>query len=890
MTDSAYPLYLDSASFNPLIDLHSSSNGMQSWATAVGLREQDLFGTCLVIFLMLAAGVAILSVLLWCIHAIFEYSSTERLKSVTGHVHGPSRSSFGSTPSLGGKEAHRPTGGSYSNDFSRDPTLPTQAPLMLKRGSAPSRIRRTWLRFRPKGEAGAFHAAALYGNLLRLILLFHLPITIFSIYQLVLGSRASIVSRVFAALSLAFISILIPAGVMLKISRTPSGKLYDATRTLLSLGPMYNVYVQEKQMFRVFPLIASLITGVIIGAGQGSGIVQAVILVVVELAMLILPAVWYPWGEGASMGAPCTFLGIVRVASMVLVMILSPTVSSLLANPANSQLALTDSTNDWVAYAILTLQAIVFLFFILMLLTKMVEGFIRLFGAAHFDESTHPLDGGLFAAIMDLDCLNGVRGGKAAARRRRKHGSKQLQRNVSAVGSLSTQMMLDRHSQGVARVPNSTGDAPFEVDEPDLFPIYQPPLGPPPSERRSWETRSDDPSTGNIMDAWRTSASLAGYVAPGMSNASEMSLPSPDERGDSTPHTFTVIRGGRADYNNPYAVADRPNDSRTLASEPIRISQINARSVTPQHTRQQSSSALIEVTDEPIVASTSTVSLATNPSGLRLNNEGLRPPVLAIPKRRSLNNLKDEQDLSPGSKYSHSSDVRKGKHRSKAMGWFSKAEPGSDESDDEPGPSRRKYRKTSRDFEPIVTLPEMERKSLLRSALGIRRKKSLDAIAEQARDENKARKAILAAESGALFAGVVAPTPPPRKKAFVVHRRSETPSEPPTGTIVSDRLAPPFFNVKRSSQLAPSPLPTAPTRLKSDTSRGSASPAPAITQPPIRSFKVIRPDIPSPSAGSFVVDRPVSSSNLPQTRPMQGGDIGYSSSAFVPMSQTGRRV
>ena len=333
MTNPAYPLYLDSASFNPLINLHSSSNGMQSWATAVGLREQDLFGTCLVIFLLLAAGVAILSVLLWCIHALFEYSSSERLRSVSGP--GPSRSSFGSTPSLGGKEALRPNGGSYSNDFSRDSTLPTQAPLMPKRGAVPSRIRRTWLRFRPKGEAGAFHAAALYGNLLRLVIMFHLPITIFSTHQLVLGSRASIVSRVFAALSLAFISILIPAGVMLKISRTPSGKLYDATRTLLSLGPMYNVYVQEKQMFRAFPVIASLITGVVIGAGQGSGIVQAVILVVVELAILIIPAVWYPWGEGASMGAPCTFLGIVRVASMVLVMILSPTVSALPASVAN---------------------------------------------------------------------------------------------------------------------------------------------------------------------------------------------------------------------------------------------------------------------------------------------------------------------------------------------------------------------------------------------------------------------------------------------------------------------------------------------------------------------------------------------------------------------------
>jgi len=133
---------------------------------------------------------------------------------------------------------------------------------------------------------------------------------------------------VFAALVFAFISILIPIGILLKVYRTPSGKLYDATRTLLSLGPMYNVYVEEKQMFRVFPLAGSLITGVVVGAGQKSGLAQTLVLVLVELAMLLLPAIWYPWGEGASMGAPGAFLGVIRVASVVLVMLISPTVSS----------------------------------------------------------------------------------------------------------------------------------------------------------------------------------------------------------------------------------------------------------------------------------------------------------------------------------------------------------------------------------------------------------------------------------------------------------------------------------------------------------------------------------------------------------------------------------
>jgi hypothetical protein len=308
MTNPYYPLYLDSGAYNPVLDLHGASPGLASFATAVGLRPQDLFGTCLTIFLMLALGIIVLSVFLWTAHGVSEYLWS------SDHVPGHKRHSYGSSP---GASDTASTPGLEIKD-----TLPTQ----LDRPSGPSKLRRTWWRFRPKGEAGAFHAAALYGNLLRLILIFHLPITAFSIYQLVLGSSASIVSRVFAGLAFVSICLFIPAFVLFKVSRTPSGKLYDATRTLLALGTMYNVYVEDKQMFRVFPLCASLITGIVVGAGQASGIAQAVMLVLVELVMLVVPAIWYPWGEGASMGAPHTFLGVIRVTSAVLVMILSPNV------------------------------------------------------------------------------------------------------------------------------------------------------------------------------------------------------------------------------------------------------------------------------------------------------------------------------------------------------------------------------------------------------------------------------------------------------------------------------------------------------------------------------------------------------------------------------------
>lgn len=328
MNDPYYPLYLEQDAYNPLFDLRNAKDGIEAWSAAVGLRRQDLFGTCLVIFLCLTLGVTLISVLLWILHGFLEFASTDNVKRP---AHFSQRNSLGSSPqaSLGGKEAYEPR--SYGWD-PEGPQLPTQSSLAIAqhtRSSAPTRLRRTWFRFRPKGEAGAFHAAALYGNLLRLILMFHLPITAFSIYQLCVSS-ASIVSRVFAALSFVFLSVLIPAGILFKIKRTVSGKLYDATRTLLSLGTMYNVYIEDKQMFRAVLLGASLVEGIAVGAGQGSGLAQAIVFVLVELILLVLPAVWFPWADGAGMGAPTAFVAIVRTACAVLAMLLSHTVRGIL--------------------------------------------------------------------------------------------------------------------------------------------------------------------------------------------------------------------------------------------------------------------------------------------------------------------------------------------------------------------------------------------------------------------------------------------------------------------------------------------------------------------------------------------------------------------------------
>ena len=63
--DSTSPLYMDINASNELLMFpDGASSGMPRFAAAVGLRPQDLFGTCLALFLLIVgASIAITSIL-----------------------------------------------------------------------------------------------------------------------------------------------------------------------------------------------------------------------------------------------------------------------------------------------------------------------------------------------------------------------------------------------------------------------------------------------------------------------------------------------------------------------------------------------------------------------------------------------------------------------------------------------------------------------------------------------------------------------------------------------------------------------------------------------------------------------------------------------------------
>jgi fatty acid desaturase len=134
-------------------------------------------------------------------------------------------------------------------------------------------------------------------------------------------------STALAALSFVFISVLIPAHLVIRVTFTSTNKLYDDMRTLLSLGPLYNHYRHGSQLFASLLFATNLAFGVTIGAGQKSGTAQAIIILVVEVISALVTSIWLPWGAGASMGLISFLFCVARIVVAVLLVILTPTVS-----------------------------------------------------------------------------------------------------------------------------------------------------------------------------------------------------------------------------------------------------------------------------------------------------------------------------------------------------------------------------------------------------------------------------------------------------------------------------------------------------------------------------------------------------------------------------------
>ncbi|KAI0677278.1 hypothetical protein C8Q78DRAFT_1073993 [Trametes maxima] len=498
LNDPSSPIFINSGAPNYLFQLpRNATTGIPAFAWSIGLRPQDLFGICLTLFLAIIAATIVLSVLVWLVDLLMSL------------VSGAGGGSTHPTATLAGTRSPRYS--SASKDILDGAGMPTTVDEnrslnghFLFRTTSRFPTGRSWWRWR--SNFISFHGSALQGNLIRILILFHLPITIFSCYQLSLGTaQTSTASLVLAALSFAILSVLIPAFLVLRLTLTRTSKLYDETWTLLSLGPLYNHYRHGSQLFACTLFAINIAFGVTIGFGQKSGTAQAIVILVVEVAAALGTSIWLPWGQGASMGLISFLFCVGRIVIAVLLVILSPVVS------------VGAGAAQWVAYAILFILGLIYLAFVLMLLVKIIEAVLRIMGGIGFGRSKHVVDSGLLGTMGLMGCCG-------SRRPRRSRGY-----HPADAGKRPETLMLPRPAP------------PFKESTP-------PSSGPPSVLRpehamQPYKEDSDD-ETGFIMGAWQP------FPGPGYNAVEEQhSAPEPPKSG------FSRVAGGRAHYDAPYAIA-----------------------------------------------------------------------------------------------------------------------------------------------------------------------------------------------------------------------------------------------------------------------------------------------------------------------------------------------
>jgi len=259
-------------------------------------------------------------------------------------------------------------------------------------GSTKGRALRNRRNVRSAGGAPAkLHLSALHGNVIRLVALFHFPLTFLSVWGFQShGGTHSTTQQALAALFFAVVCVSIPLYAVIRIARASNEELYEDSPTFIQLGPLYNTYAPGTQRFVVALFFWTLSIGIVVGAGQASGSAQTVILLVFEVGMSIGSSLWLPWGEGSNMG-PMAFVGsVLRIITSVLLVLLSPMVG------------FGPHVAGWITYVILLVQAIWFVGAFLIVLFKLLELLVRIGFNVPYEEGPRTTYSGLGGAIRQI--------------------------------------------------------------------------------------------------------------------------------------------------------------------------------------------------------------------------------------------------------------------------------------------------------------------------------------------------------------------------------------------------------------------------------------------------------------------------------------------------------
>ncbi|GJN91778.1 hypothetical protein Rhopal_004801-T1 [Rhodotorula paludigena] len=617
IADVTSPLYLDTDLPNVLLDLDGESDGLGRWARMIGVRDEDVWSICAFTFFALCAGVIAVHAVLFAIDSAIEMISperqtgrTRRLEIPTEDKHGAegdeslthalSKEASGTHESLGGGRRSDGSIGRFlgSGDFNDDDYLDGGDDF----GRNPEDDFSLW----------QLHLSLLGGNLVRILLLFHLPLCLFSAYQFTLYSDSPTSTFALAVVTFALVCLAAPVGLLWLIHIKPTRDLHGHLPTLLALGPLYNTYAEECTLFPTVTFASNLIVGAVVGAAQSEGTAQAAVILLVEVAHTLCTSLWLPWGDNSAMGPLAFLLSLARIVIAVLLVVLSPSVD---VAPAAA---------SWVTYIVFLAQGLVIVLLLAVVAFKFLELVVRVVARVPFDESRSPRGGGLFGALRKLDRRSGSSGAKKrrprpgsaaaagnartqAARRRaiEERRRRNLHRErfaggtlggVSDASSVGTQTYLLPSARGPAGHPGAAGSTPSLAGGKSPFPssglVDDEGFIMSAMSTRGWESASEASSSrpgfvkpgtysssmaagpilrsgpqhwGSQVDVVSTASPASAIVVPA---ATAVTASPQAGAGGSGSSGFARVGGGRASHSNPYQLANTPSSSVGTAYPP----------------------------------------------------------------------------------------------------------------------------------------------------------------------------------------------------------------------------------------------------------------------------------------------------------------------------------
>ncbi|KAM0756423.1 hypothetical protein T439DRAFT_345182 [Meredithblackwellia eburnea MCA 4105] len=624
MGDTTSPLYLNSTLPDVLLDFHGKKGGVSKWATAIGVRPQDLWSICAFTFFLICAAVVGLHLV------FFVFDSVQRIIF-------PDNNPRGGTKGGGSPRFHFGQGGGAGEDKNgwspSDKNHHANGEDYNGRGTGGDMYENGGVggdeymlnEGTPYGEARPLpendypmwllHASLLQGNLTRVLCLFHLPLTLFSVFELSNDEAKSSSTFILAALTLAIVCVILPAVILWRIHRLSVRELYTSLPVLLSIGTLYSGYSDECTMFGAVRFVSNLVVGVVVGAAQQAGTAQAAVILLVEVTDTLVTSLWLPWGDNASMGPLAFGLSIGRIIIAVLLVVLSPSVG------------VSSSAASWLAYIILLIQGLMLLLLLVVLAFKVVELSIRLIGNVPFDESRSARSGGLHGALRKWDRGGGhkKRGKVAGGAQRRREIEDRRRRNFERQGRLApsedtvgTQARMLRDGRPTHQHQQSGTTSSMSSYAADY--AGRPSLGQAPSPQHfdddgyimsamsnnnSWGQHSQGhfktPSTysGGLPQPQHHQQPIlragpvwgeATIVQPPVP-LPPVGAPAPAPKPSTSTSGFTRVGGGRASSSNPYQLA---NAGQT-AYPPYPSSSADVYSNIPQNPRRMSQSAVIEM-------------------------------------------------------------------------------------------------------------------------------------------------------------------------------------------------------------------------------------------------------------------------------------------------------